>query len=446
MSQRFSRLILAVVSGLLAFGCSSHRQLAIQAVDFNLTVEKAQNEMLLLNVIRAKDRLPMYMTGIASLSGNVSTSIAASLPGTYTSSKGIGIDTITRSTTPSAGASMSANPTFSLAVLDTQEFMKGFLAPISTDLLAYYWNQGWPPDLLIYLLVQQVEIVPNSGGPTQVLRNYPDSTDPRLQQVQRFGCWLRAFFSRKPRLTYTTTLDNVGPQLSRDQVSDVENLIQVNKEGLVLSQVGNQEVWQLQRRRTELRFSLEAQPVPPPDDHPDSDCADMALSFDPPAPSSAAKVAEAAQTKEPANPATGKISTTLPSSTTFTFVLRSPEALVYYLGELMRVANRKESPKVPYFCVQGRLQPIFVALPAGRCKDTQVDADTGRGAFSVPLSSEPGDERKCKEGELQLVDAMSAESCQAGRSMQALRLLSQIMSLQKSAKDMPSSATVRLIN
>ena len=76
MSQRIMRLGFAAVSSLLIVsgfsGCSSHRQLATQDVDFNLTVEKAQNEMLLLNVIRAKDRLPMYMTGIVlmlSLSG-----------------------------------------------------------------------------------------------------------------------------------------------------------------------------------------------------------------------------------------------------------------------------------------------------------------------------------------------------------------------------------------
>src|SRR5262249_38405229 len=135
MSQRFPRLVFVVVSGAFALGgCSSHRQLAVQAVGFNLTVAKAPNEMLLLNLIRAKDRLPMYMTGIASLSGNVSTALSASVPGAYSYSKGIGIDTITRSTTPSAGAAISANPSFSLAVLDTQEFMKGFLSPVNTDL------------------------------------------------------------------------------------------------------------------------------------------------------------------------------------------------------------------------------------------------------------------------------------------------------------------------
>ncbi|MFY9822108.1 MAG: hypothetical protein WAM82_12050 [Thermoanaerobaculia bacterium] len=423
MSQRFSRLIFAVVPGLLALGgCSSHRQLAVQAVDFNLTVEKAQNEMLLLNVIRAKDRLPMYMTGIASLSGNVSTSFSAGVPGTYISSKGIGIDTITRSVTPSPGAAISANPTFSLAVLDTQEFMRGFLAPVSTDLLAYYWNRGWPLDLLMYLLVQEVEIVPQGGGPTQVLRNYPDSADTNLDGVKSFGSWLQKFLAGNPRLVNVTTWANVGPPLLKDSVSDAGKLIQITKEGMRLCpfQEQDKDFYQLQSSRTELRFARE------PESGPSKACN----------PKETATVA----------PDAGKIDTTLEDSKTASFVLRSPEGLVYYLGELMRVANRSKSPKIAYLCIQGHMQPIFVAFPTGRCKDTQVQADAGRGGYSVPQSLEPGDEKECKEGELQLVDATSEKSCEGGRSMQALRLLSQLMSLQKSAKDMPSAAVVRLIN
>jgi hypothetical protein len=454
MSHRALRLILTVMSGLFALtGCSSHRQLATQAVGFNLTVEKAQNEMLLLNVIRAKDRLPMYMTGISSLSGNVATSLSTGVSGSYTRSKGhvpSVLDTLTRSVTPSVGASLSTNPSFSLAVLDTQEFMKGFLSPVSTETLAYYWNQGWPKDLLLYLLVQRVEIGSSAGGPPLVVRNYPDSEDPSLNEVKRFGCWLRGFLSRNPRIENIQDFENVGPQLSRYEVSDVEKLVQIAKEGLLITTIknGDEEVYQLQRRRASLSLKLDNPPTGPTSSTgKEKDCD--GFSFDPPKPLAAATEAksdEASRQQQPYEqvPAEGKIRTMLPDSTTVTLILRSPEGLVYYLGELMRVANRKDdSPRVPYFCLQGRSQPLFVARPADsdHCEESLLEADAGRGRFSIPGTS--NDLADCEEGELRLE---TATKCEPGRSMHALRLLSQLMSLHKSAKDLPSTAVVRVLN
>lgn len=440
MSQRCSRLIFAVVSGLFALGgCSSHRQLAMQAVSFNLTVEKAQNEMLLLNVIRAKDRLPMYMTGISSLTGNVQTTLSTGMGASYTRSKGIGLDTITRSVTPSAGATLSTNPTFSLAVLDTQEFMRGFLSPVGMETLDYYWGQGWPRSLLLYLLVQRVEIESTSGAP-QVWENYPESEDPELRKVKRFGCWLSRFLARNPRIETVTVTENVGPQLSKDEVSDVAKLVQIAKEGLILSQVGNQDVYQLQRLRTATRFALGPKPSQPGSPNRSSDCADAGASSGPPE----TPAADASRQGKPDEQvmAAGQIRVKTTGSGALTLFLRSPEGVIYYLGELMRSANRKDSPKIPYFCLQSHLQPLFVALPTGLCKETLLEADAGRGGFSVP-AGQGGAQAPCEEGEIWLEDATK---CEPGRSMQSLRLLSQLMSLQKSAKDLPSTAVVRVIN
>ncbi|HEX4965655.1 MAG TPA: hypothetical protein VF173_32895 [Thermoanaerobaculia bacterium] len=439
MSQRIPRLVFAAVSGLLAFGgCSSHRQLATQAVDFNLTVEKAQNEMLLLNVIRAKDRLPMYMTGIASLSGNFQTSFSTGTGLSYSHSA----STMTRGATASASATLSANPSFSLAVLDTQEFMRGFLNPINLDMLGYYWSQEWPRPLLLYLLVQRAEIESPAG--TLVLRNYPDSTDAGLGELTRFGCAVRDFLARNPGLKTKTFLDDVGPQLPETAVSDVAKLIQISQGGFQLGKGSAPGTYQLKRTRTEQHFTLEDKPA----FHPSSGCGDADLISILTKPTGAGAKAEgspAAPETYQDSAAAGKIRVTLgDSKTTLTLVLRSPEALLYYLGELTRVANRKESPKIPYVCIQHRFQPLFVALPAGRCQGSQVVADAGKGRFSVPAVSDDGlTEGKCDDGDIRLEDA---NHCEAGRSMHTLRLLSQILSMQKSAKDLPSTGVVRLLN
>ena len=211
-------------------GCTAQR-LATQAVSFNLTVERAQNEMLLLNVIRAKDRLPMYLSGISGLTGNVQTTLTSSLGSTYTDARATKTapgataaevtDTLTRAYTPSVGATFSKNPTFTLAVLDTQEFMRGFLTPLGKDTLNYYWTQGWPRELLLYLLVQRVEIQ-EKDQPLKVLRNYPDSADPNVSDMKEFADWVQTeFLAKDPQIVALPVPVAIGTELPASEVTNL---------------------------------------------------------------------------------------------------------------------------------------------------------------------------------------------------------------------------------
>ena len=452
MRRRIAQLVVIITSifALALTGCSAHRQLVTQAVSFNLTVEKAQNEMLLLNVLRAKDRLPMYVTGISTLNGNFQSAFSSSLSGNYSHLKGSS-DTIGRSLTPSASATMSANPSFSLAVLDTQEFMKGFLNPISKKLLAYYWDQGWRPELLLYFLVQRVEIVVKVDDTTRktfVFENYPESEkkdpDKDPHKLEHFGCWLHEFLAQKPRIVQEEVPKNVGLPVAKSSVGkDVSTMMSIDREGLFLKDDGNDN-YQLQRLRADWRFRLEK---PAPD----------VLAWISKCSGPSEQETLTGETKRSQQDyyqlladAEAKMGVTAPEKLppfAITFVLRSPEGLVYYLGELARVANRSDSPQVPYVCIQGRYQPLFVALPAGHCEDPLLEVDSGRGSFAVPPASAAETDKAhfCDEGDRGKIQFEPVQ-CESGRSLHALNLLSQLMSLQKSAKDLPSTAVVRVID
>lgn len=423
-----STLALLGLTCLTLVGCSAQR-LATQAVSFNLTVERAQNEMLLLNVIRAKDRLPMYLSGISGLTGNVQTALTSSLGSTYTDARAKKVttaeeitDTLTRAYTPSVGATFSKNPTFTLAVLDTQEFMRGFLAPLGKDTLNYYWTQGWPRELLLYLLVQRVEIQ-EKDQPLKVLRNYPNSADPNVSDMKGFAQWVQTeFLAKDPQIESVPVPVNIGPELPAAEVTNLRKLIELAKEGLLLkkveTQAGQEERYQLQKQQTDLRFRLASDPADP-------------------------KVAaDKSQYNQTVARQTEMVAVTQIGTKTVTFVLRSPEALIYYLGELTRLENREKNPLTPYVCIQGQYQPLFVALPSGSCDDTLVDADTGRERYSIPPTKLASSTDTCTDGSLDL----RKPDCEGGRSMQALRLLNQIISLHKSAKDNPSTALVRVID
>lgn len=410
-------------------GCSlhkpSHLRLSTQAVGFNLTVEEAQNEMLLLNVIRAKDRLPMYLTAVSSLSGNVNTTLTGSLGGSYSEASGDvgttatpagGMSTvtnavsksITRGLTPSVGGSFSRNPNFTVAVLDGEKFTRGFLAPIEDHTFAYFWDQGWPPELLLYLLVQRVE----NGDETYV--NYP----PDREDFVKFAGWVMDFVAAGPRIGRGTSHTNVGPALTTDQVNRLEDLVAASKEGLALTGSKGETTWRLQKVATE--FCLRYPDAP-------GDCSEKA---DLDAPQGSLRILRSGKEEK--------------SSDGLRLVLRSPEAVLYYLGELMRVANRRPDPEVPHVCIQEELQPLFVAVPTDLCPAPLVEARSSWGDYVIPRKSENPSECKDQDGAL-VYPETGIDRCDSGRSMQALRLLSQLISLHRSAEELPSPALVRVI-
>ncbi|HEX6862395.1 MAG TPA: hypothetical protein VF414_06255, partial [Thermoanaerobaculia bacterium] len=367
--------------------------------------------------------------GISGLTGNVQTTLTSGLGSTYTDARATKTaagetaseitDTLTRAYTPSVGATFSKNPTFTLAVLDTQEFMRGFLKPLGKDVLNYYWTQGWPPELLLYLLVQRVEIQ-EEGQPLKILRNYPDSADPDVADMKEFARWVQTeFLAKDPQIVVLPNPVAIGPELPASEVTNLERLISVAKEGLSITKVDLQgERYQLQKEQTDIRFRLADEPAP------------------------AVESADKREYNRNVAQENQKVAVTQVGTKTVTFVLRSPEALIYYLGELARLENRKPDPLTPYVCIQGQYQPLFVALPEGTCADTLVDADTGRERYSIPPTTLANATDKCERGSLTL----RKPECEGGRSMQALRLLNQIISLQKSAQDNPSTALVRVID
>jgi hypothetical protein len=114
------------------------------------------------------------------------------------------------------------------------------------------------------------------------------------------------------------------------------------------------------------------------------------------------------------------------SSLTTSF--RSPEAMLYYLGELARVQSRKVDSYVPKIAYRdaddgsANTVPLFVlnrgkSVGSENAAAVEYDGDT----YAIPA----GDE--------------------GGQSMHALSLVNQLIDLQKKATDLPTTNTVRII-
>ena len=144
-------------------GCAIVDDFSGRAVDFNMQAEQAQEQALLLNIVRASLRRPMQFTGLQSITGTASVSGGStfSFPfgeATHRPKGAVSPDVAGLSGTISGG------PTFIVPVLDTQEFYEGILAPISLQVFDYYLQQGLPADVLFDLFVAKIVITQGRGS------------------------------------------------------------------------------------------------------------------------------------------------------------------------------------------------------------------------------------------------------------------------------------------
>jgi hypothetical protein len=156
-----ARLLMAAAC-LMLVGCAIVDQYSGRAIVYNLEAELAQDQAILLNIVRAYLHRPMQFTTVASITGVANVSGGAQ----YTLPTGVPFRPPTQGATGIAGfpalptwgfsGSMSGGPAFTVPVLDTQEFYQGILKAIPAQLWDLYFQANYPPDLLFNLFVQKV--------------------------------------------------------------------------------------------------------------------------------------------------------------------------------------------------------------------------------------------------------------------------------------------------
>lgn len=448
--MRFRVLLILLVVPILA-GCVSHGDIANSAVDFNRAVERAQNQMLLLNAIRASERRPMYITGVQTVTGSVTTEASAGIEFPFGTAAGEnkGMPSI----------SYSDNPTFEVPVFETKEFMLGFLSPIKPDSLAYYWNQGWPRSLLFHLLVERIHVKGKAKDPdtNQTLKvdvvfdNDPDVGD-ELCQFVRYGRFVDMFLEvGKPVIEANENEENVEgiPLLFREELGGLKTLLAARKEGLRLHyDNANPGVFQLQEVSKEFVFKVGPKVLNR------IGLRSLKITEDMPCgqqPRQGDQDREGKMTVETIGEdkedAAGSPEAKNPISIDLT--LRSPEAVLYYLGELIRA---EQSGKVPSLRTSEGWEPIFVAIKPGfSCTGGIVEARYENKFYMIPRRKDrpapppPAPQAKKAYALAPVEDIIADLKCDGGRSMQSLSLVSQLIALQKSAEDLPSSNVVRTI-
>ena len=128
MGTNLRKILLVAVVALGLGGCQSMVDFSDWAQGYDKAVEKARNQGILLNMVRAAYNDPLHFSTIAVVRGTVRSRRPCQPP--YPSAPAPpAMLRPTKSLT--AGVSISEGFNFDMASLDNAEFMKGLLTPIA---------------------------------------------------------------------------------------------------------------------------------------------------------------------------------------------------------------------------------------------------------------------------------------------------------------------------
>jgi hypothetical protein len=237
--HRFRRWLVAAVGGaalVSTSACIHLERFSSQATEFNIQVADAQNKTMLLNIVRAANRFPMHFTELSTLSGTGTRTEG----GTVTAPVGIlhgGMGT--GSVAPTF--SVTETPTFNVAVLETQEFYRGMLHPLTPDQIANYVDEGLPIDLVFKLAFGEILYQESpTAEPKKLENNFhpidylgkrgicpeemtaePKDGKSRFSEYSCFNVILRALIDRHLTTEMVKTVDTVGPLMAHGPFGDL---------------------------------------------------------------------------------------------------------------------------------------------------------------------------------------------------------------------------------
>ena len=162
------RRVIAVGMSIALSGCGmSSAYIKSEAVDFGGVIEDTTNKLLVMNVLRARDKAPLHFADIPvvreSVQQNASFSLLQFLGGRTPTQV---TDTLT------VGAGVQFTPSFEISHLHSKDFITGISSPIDPKVVKYWLDRGLDRRIALLLFFSAVEIVETRSehGPVHTVR------------------------------------------------------------------------------------------------------------------------------------------------------------------------------------------------------------------------------------------------------------------------------------
>ena len=149
--MRFAILLILSIS---LCGCvASNTVVRSQAMSFDDIIEDTTDKLLVLNILRAKDKAPLHFDEIPSLHESVTTS------GTVQATWPFGpLNKATTRNTFTAGMGLQIAPSFEVDNLATKDFVTGMSTPIDPKFVKYWLDRGLDRRVVLLLFFSAIDV------------------------------------------------------------------------------------------------------------------------------------------------------------------------------------------------------------------------------------------------------------------------------------------------
>ena len=165
---QLARSIVVICSAALSCACAYSPDTIDRTVSYNEAVANSNNEILLLNIVRASQRYPTYYSRLEADTaiGTLTPQLQLSLPlshGRQITSSATGASSQLTNAAMSLMPQLQAVETNQLQLqsLDDQKYIEGMMTPVSSKLYSYFLSAGWSPELLGSVFIEEIDIDPH---------------------------------------------------------------------------------------------------------------------------------------------------------------------------------------------------------------------------------------------------------------------------------------------
>lgn len=151
---QLGRLVTAVAASALLGGCSTVDQFGPRSARFNGEAVDGRSRSILANVMRSAYGKPLQFTDLTTITGQ------ATLGGELGLAVPFDVDpnATARTYTGSPKVSASGTSTFNIANLNSREFYNGLQTPVSVQNIANLLASSYDPQLVLFLTISDIEI------------------------------------------------------------------------------------------------------------------------------------------------------------------------------------------------------------------------------------------------------------------------------------------------
>lgn len=151
-------------------GCATTTRLDNVVMAYDETTAETMSKLLLLNIARAHQNLPMHFTGVSNILATYKFTFSGGIGPAATGNFGW-------LPAPQLGGGTEENPTISITPMQGDEFTQRLLTPFQEQKLTLLLRQGYDVDALLRLLGAEVHLVNEGTSFAGVHRNRPSDTE-----------------------------------------------------------------------------------------------------------------------------------------------------------------------------------------------------------------------------------------------------------------------------